>query len=130
MASKCPHKLILIDGKHWKCMLGCNWGGVAHPGQTHWLITKRATCWRCGDHFIVDEQSLKNPKPICDECALIPVEAPLSDAEYMKQLEERRKQPLSEEMKEYLKKFRFKVPEEPKKEPEKDQIEVYEPEEE
>jgi len=68
--AKHPHKLILLNDKTWRCMRdGCNF--FVHRGLEHVLIGKQAMCWNCEDSFQVAQWSLKDPKPICDDCRTI-----------------------------------------------------------
>lgn len=65
--AKHPHLLALINKKTWKCMLdGCSF--FVHTGLQHVLVGKSAVCWHCEDKFPLNEMSLKDDKPICDEC--------------------------------------------------------------
>jgi hypothetical protein len=64
---KHPHLLLFINKKTWKCMLeGCNF--FVHDGLRHVLLSKSAMCWNCNGRFTITDQSLRDDKPICDEC--------------------------------------------------------------
>jgi hypothetical protein len=72
--AKHPHQLLLVNKKTWKCVKdGCAF--FVHLGLAHVLVGKQGICWDCGGIFTVNEISLQDDKPICDECRIgTPVE--------------------------------------------------------
>lgn len=68
--AKHAHKLILMNGKTWKCALpGCTF--FVHLGLAHVLINRPAKCWKCDEEFNADESSLSTGKSVCFDCNLI-----------------------------------------------------------
>lgn len=66
--AKHPHKLLLIEGRTWRCVLdGCAF--FVHLGLAHVITGKRIICWNCEDTFqVLSELSTKEPRPICPIC--------------------------------------------------------------
>jgi hypothetical protein len=65
--AKHPHKLLLLNGKTWRCVRdGCAF--FVHSGLAHILIGKQAICWDCEEQFALAQWSLKDDKPICNDC--------------------------------------------------------------
>jgi hypothetical protein len=66
--AKHPHKLMLIDNRTWRCMLeGCAF--FVHLGLAHVIVGKRIVCWTCGDTFLVEKElSTLEFKPTCGLC--------------------------------------------------------------
>lgn len=78
--AKHAHKLILLNKKTWRCMIeGCNF--FVHLGLTHVLIGKQAVCWKCEEAFQVAQWSLKDEKPICDDCRTLGIAQWLEEKE-------------------------------------------------
>ena len=77
--AKHPHKILLVNnGKTWKCVLaGCAF--FVHRGLEYVLIGKHAVCWNCDDIFEIDEYSLKDGKPKCDECRIPVIAEPVAE---------------------------------------------------
>lgn len=65
--AKHPHRLLLVEGRTWRCTLdGCSF--FVHLGLQHILLSKRTVCWECGEVFIFEESNLKEVMPKCPEC--------------------------------------------------------------
>lgn len=65
--AKHPHKLILMNGRTWRCTLdGCSY--FVHLGLAHILPGKQATCNECEEIFRLDEYALKEIMPRCGAC--------------------------------------------------------------
>jgi hypothetical protein len=65
--AKHPHRLLLIDGKTWKCALpGCSF--FVHLGLAYVLIGKRAVCWECSEQFTITAETLQHDTASCDDC--------------------------------------------------------------
>lgn len=68
--AKHPHRLLLVNHKTWRCTLP-NCPFFVHTGLSYILIGKQSVCWECSENFTVEEESLKDEQPICEECRAI-----------------------------------------------------------
>lgn len=68
--AKHVHKYHKITTKH-RILWACAAPKCSHymPADlTETLPGKASICWKCGSEFILDDDNMKNNKPICADC--------------------------------------------------------------
>jgi hypothetical protein len=75
-----PHKYRRVKwGKHeaivWKCVLT----GCMHYIHDEFIEGKISLCYRCGNPFAMDKESMMRVKPCCSNCIRRKVHDPIAD---------------------------------------------------
>jgi hypothetical protein len=136
--AKHAHRLTLNQKKTWRCVLpGCNY--FIHIGLAHILPGKRSICWGCSEEFTLDEHALEDDEPKCSACrfrekgiVVEDVEAEINLKIALAKAGVKSVDELTRTQKTLLValgKLPKSVLDKPDKSVEKDEIEVYEPEE-